>query len=233
MLGCRLADYYGQAERIAFAYATAPRRVPIPARILARRIHSIRRSADAARQCVPALRNRRHFVLEQPPAHRALSHRRSRAAAGELGRARTRRAVAGPAHVSPACSADSRSSWCVRRRCALPASAACRATSTTCSASRSCRRISKMRASWCCPRDGLFHSGCGGAARQRARQDSAGKCTLSVEIATRLERTPRGKTPLIVHRPPVHDALRRQGVEPAVHAVMHAATRMVSAASAK
>jgi phenylacetate-CoA ligase len=37
---------------------------------------------------------------------------------------------------------------------------------------------------------------------------------VTVEIATRLERTPRGKTPLIVHRPPVHDALRRQGVEP-------------------
>jgi phenylacetate-CoA ligase len=37
---------------------------------------------------------------------------------------------------------------------------------------------------------------------------------LTVEIATRLERTPRGKTPLIVHRPPVHDALRRHGVEP-------------------
>jgi phenylacetate-CoA ligase len=37
---------------------------------------------------------------------------------------------------------------------------------------------------------------------------------LTVEIVTRLERTPRGKTPLIVHRPPVHDALRRQGVEP-------------------
>ena len=37
---------------------------------------------------------------------------------------------------------------------------------------------------------------------------------VSVEIATRLERTPRGKTPLIVHRPPVHDALRRHGVEP-------------------
>jgi phenylacetate-CoA ligase len=38
--------------------------------------------------------------------------------------------------------------------------------------------------------------------------------SLTVEIVTRLERTPRGKTPLIVHRPPVHDALRRQGVEP-------------------
>ena len=37
---------------------------------------------------------------------------------------------------------------------------------------------------------------------------------VSVEIASRLERTPRGKTPLIVHRPPVHDALRRNGVEP-------------------
>jgi phenylacetate-CoA ligase len=37
---------------------------------------------------------------------------------------------------------------------------------------------------------------------------------FTVEIATRLERTPRGKTPLIVHRPPVHDALRRHGVEP-------------------
>jgi phenylacetate-CoA ligase len=38
--------------------------------------------------------------------------------------------------------------------------------------------------------------------------------SVRVEIATRLERTPRGKTPLIVHRPPVHDALRRHGVEP-------------------
>jgi phenylacetate-CoA ligase len=37
---------------------------------------------------------------------------------------------------------------------------------------------------------------------------------LSVETARRLERTPRGKSPLIVHRPPVHDALRRQGIEP-------------------
>jgi phenylacetate-CoA ligase len=37
---------------------------------------------------------------------------------------------------------------------------------------------------------------------------------VRMEIASRLERTPRGKTPLIVHRPPVHDALRRHGVEP-------------------
>jgi len=37
---------------------------------------------------------------------------------------------------------------------------------------------------------------------------------VTVEVAQRLERTPRGKTPLIVHRPPVHDSLRRHGVEP-------------------
>jgi hypothetical protein len=34
------------------------------------------------------------------------------------------------------------------------------------------------------------------------------------EVAQWLERTPRGKTPLIIHRPPVHDALKRAGVEP-------------------
>jgi hypothetical protein len=26
--------------------------------------------------------------------------------------------------------------------------------------------------------------------------------------------TPRGKTPLVVHSPPLHDVLRRHGVEP-------------------
>jgi hypothetical protein len=36
----------------------------------------------------------------------------------------------------------------------------------------------------------------------------------TLALASGLERTPRGKTPLIVHRPPVHDALRRHGVEP-------------------
>ena len=43
---------------------------------------------------------------------------------------------------------------------------------------------------------------------------------VTVEIATRLERTPRGKTPLIVHRPPVHDALAPPRRRAAVHAVI-------------
>ena len=37
---------------------------------------------------------------------------------------------------------------------------------------------------------------------------------ISLEIAQWLERTPRGKTPLVVHRPPVHEALRRAGIAP-------------------
>jgi hypothetical protein len=32
--------------------------------------------------------------------------------------------------------------------------------------------------------------------------------------ANRLERAPRGKTPLVDHRSPVHDALHRPAVEP-------------------
>ena len=47
-----------------------------------------------------------------------------------------------------------------------------------------------------------------------ARARIPAEVNMTVEIASRLERTPRGKTPLIVHRPPVHDALRRHGVEP-------------------
>lgn len=47
-----------------------------------------------------------------------------------------------------------------------------------------------------------------------ARSRIPPEVNVTVEVAPRLERTPRGKTPLIVHRPPVHDALRRHGVEP-------------------
>jgi phenylacetate-CoA ligase len=47
-----------------------------------------------------------------------------------------------------------------------------------------------------------------------ARTRIPAEVNVTVEVAQRLERTPRGKTPLVVHRPPVHDALRRHGVEP-------------------
>ena len=37
---------------------------------------------------------------------------------------------------------------------------------------------------------------------------------LRVELANWVERTARGKAPLVVHRPPVYEALRRAGFEP-------------------
>jgi phenylacetate-CoA ligase len=39
---------------------------------------------------------------------------------------------------------------------------------------------------------------------------------LRIETAQVLERTPRGKTPLVIHRKPVQDRLRQQGIEPSV-----------------
>jgi phenylacetate-CoA ligase len=59
-----------------------------------------------------------------------------------------------------------------------------------------------------------FSSADAEALLANARTRIPAEVNLTVEIAPRLERTPRGKTPLIVHRPPVHDALRRHGVEP-------------------
>ncbi len=49
---------------------------------------------------------------------------------------------------------------------------------------------------------------------ENARAKVPAEVRLTVEVAQWLERTPRGKTPLIVHRAPVHEALRRAGVEP-------------------
>jgi acyl-coenzyme A synthetase/AMP-(fatty) acid ligase len=75
MFGARLHDYYGQAERIAFAYATAPREyrfscaysfvefVPYDGQVL------------PPHAPAPPLRGDRYFVLEQRAAHGALPHR--------------------------------------------------------------------------------------------------------------------------------------------------------------
>ena len=54
------------------------------------------------------------------------------------------------------------------------------------------------------------------AARLLANARAKVPCDVdfSIEVARWLERTPRGKTPLVVHRAPVHEALRRAGIEP-------------------
>jgi phenylacetate-CoA ligase len=49
---------------------------------------------------------------------------------------------------------------------------------------------------------------------QNARAKVPNTMRLRIETAQWLERTPRGKTPLVIHREPVLEHLRRQGVEP-------------------
>lgn len=49
---------------------------------------------------------------------------------------------------------------------------------------------------------------------QNARAKVPDSMQLRIETAQWLERTPRGKTPLVIHRAPVQAQLRRQGVEP-------------------
>ena len=51
---------------------------------------------------------------------------------------------------------------------------------------------------------------------QNAREKVPDSIRLRVETAQWLERTPRGKTPLVIHRKPVQELLRLQGVEPAL-----------------
>ena len=73
-LGCNLADYYGQAERVAFAYAFEPRNVPLPAELWPRGTSAIRVGPDCGRGTGRPLRDRRHHVLEQSHAPGALPH---------------------------------------------------------------------------------------------------------------------------------------------------------------
>jgi hypothetical protein len=49
---------------------------------------------------------------------------------------------------------------------------------------------------------------------QNARAKVPESMQLRIETAQWLERTPRGKTPLVIHRAPVQEQLRLQGVEP-------------------
>ena len=49
---------------------------------------------------------------------------------------------------------------------------------------------------------------------QNARAKVPDSMQLRIETVQWLERTPRGKTPLVIHRAPVQELLRREGVEP-------------------
>ena len=164
------------------------------------------------------VRDRRHVVLEQPDAAGALSHRRSDPAAGGLGRASSSRSWRWACAPSAACSAASRKSRVPAGRAPHRPridSARSRARAAHPGGPGDARRGAHPRRARARIQRATTPRNCStmrapGAGRRAARPSRSRNW---------LERTPRGKTPLIVHRPPVHEALRRAGVEPLLDAL--------------
>jgi phenylacetate-CoA ligase len=214
MLGCRLADYYGQAERIAFASAIAPRAyrfhhtyskvefIPYDGQPVARdnqfRLYEIL-GTSFWNALLPIVRYRTGDLLRLP------------ASWGEqeleelaLG-LRTFDGVLG------------------RQQELIVCPNAVRITGIGCVPNdvENVLRFQVVQENF----DEIrilvlagegFSAQDAEALRANARSRIPAEVNIDVETVQRLERTPRGKTPLVVHRPPVHDALRRHGVEPLV-----------------
>jgi phenylacetate-CoA ligase len=212
VLGCRIADYYGQAERIAFAYANAPGQyhfqpvyshvefIPYDGQPLPRdspyRLYEVV-GTSFWNSLLPIVRYRTGDLVRFPASwgERELEEVALglRAFEGVLGR--QQEVIACPNSV--------------------------RITGIGC-LPRDVQNVIRFQVVQedvdrarilVLPAPG-FSTEDAEVLLANARMRVPAEVSLTVEIAPRLERTPRGKTPLIVHRPPVHDALRRQGVEP-------------------
>jgi len=212
VLGCKLADYYGQAERIAFATATAPREyrfehgyshvefIPYDGQYVPRgsthRLYEIV-GTSFWNSLLPIVRYRTGDLVRLPAewGERELEEL-------SLG-LRTFEGVLG------------------RQQELLVCPEAVRITGIGC-IPKEIRNVLRFQvvqedldqACLLVLPNAEFSETDAQLLLDNARARIPPHVNVRVEIATRLERTPRGKTPLIVHRPPVHDALRRHGVEP-------------------
>jgi len=212
MLGCRLADYYGQAERIAFATASAPREYrfhpgyshiefipydgqPLP-RDSAHRLYEIV-GTSFWNALLPIVRYRTGDLIRLPSSW---GERELEELALGL---RTFDGVLGRQQELIVCPNAVRMTGigCVPREVDNVL------RFQVVQEDFEQARIFVLPAERFCTADAE-------ALLANARSRIPEHVNVSIEIAERLERTPRGKTPLIVHRPPVHDALRRHGVEP-------------------
>ena len=212
MLGCRMADYYGQAERIAFAYALKPLEYRFQYRyshveFLPHDGHGMARDADHRlyevvgtsywNNLLPIVRYRTGDLIRLPaswgPAELEELALGLRTFEGVLGRqqevllcphsVRITGIGAVPRYVNNVLRIQViQEDFEQARILVLPTA-----------------EFSKDDAE---------------VLLANARMRIPAEMNLTVETVPRLEHTPRGKTPLIVHRPPVHDALRRQGLEP-------------------
>ena len=212
MFGCRLADYYGQAERIAFAYATSAREYRFEhtysrVELIPYDGHAIPRDSEHRlyevvgtsfwNALLPIVRYRTGDLVRLPAAwgERELLEL-------SLG-LRTFEGVLGRQQELVLC----------------PNSV--RITGIGC-VPRDVENVLRMQVIqedfdstriFVLPAEN-FATADAEVLLSNARARIPDAMNVTVELATRLERTPRGKTPLVVHRPPVHDALRRHGVEP-------------------
>jgi phenylacetate-CoA ligase len=212
VLGCRIADYYGQAERIAFAFASAPREyrflagyshlefLPYETKLLpagsADRLYEIV-GTSFWNNLMPLVRYRTGDLIRLPASwgERELE---------ELGCGmRTFRGILGRQQEILACPAGVR----VTGLESIPDDV------------EHILRVQVVQEALdsvfirVVPAPG-FNDADAAILMRNARATVPDVVHLRVEVADWVERTPRGKAPLVVHRPPVYEALRRAGVEP-------------------
>lgn len=212
VLGCRLVDYYGQAERVAFAYATAPREYRFlpgyshveflrhDSKLLPpgspERLYEIV-GTSLWNTLMPLVRYRTGDLIKVPASW-------GMAELEELALGlRTFEGILGREQEVLVCPAGIRLTGLE----SVPHNVEHVLRIQVVQDTLDSARIRVVPAPGFCDED----------ARRllaNARTKVPGEVHLTVEIAQWLERTPRGKTPLVVHRPPVHEALRRAGVEP-------------------
>ncbi len=217
VLGCRIADYYGQAERIAFAYASAPREyrflpgysylefLPYETKLLpagaSERLYEVV-GTSFWNNLMPLVRYRTGDLIRLPAAW---GERELEELACGL---RTFRGILGRQQEILACPSGVR----VTGLESIPDDVehVLRVQVVQEQVDSACIRV--------VPAPGFSDSDAASLLRN-ARACLPDDVQLRVEVAHWVERTPRGKAPLVVHRPPVHEALRRAGVEPPLVAV--------------
>ena len=212
MFNCRLADYYGQAERIAFAYATAPREYRFEhcysrVEFIPYDGHAIPRDSEHRlyevvgtsfwNSLLPIVRYRTGDLVRLPASwgERELLEL-------SLG-LRTFEGVLGRQQELIVCPSSIR----ITGLGCLPRDVENVLRMQVIQEDFDSARIFVLPAE-------NFTSADAEVLLANARARIPAEVNVTVDLATRLERTPRGKTPLVVHRPPVHDVLRRHGLEP-------------------
>jgi phenylacetate-CoA ligase len=212
VLGCRVADYYGQSERVAFAYAFAPREYRfLPGYSHVELVHHEspllpEGSPDRLYEIVgtsywnslmPLVRYRTGDLIRLPASwgERELEEL-------ALGM-RTFRGILGRQQEVIVCPTGIRLTGLE----SIPHDVEHVLRIQVVQETFAKARILVVPTAGFCEED---------AAKLLANARAKVACDVefSIEVARWLERTPRGKTPLIVHRAPVHEALRRAGIEP-------------------